>query len=72
MCKDFIAEQMGGIYRIETKAFDIYEKNGRIVAEVGYRNSGTDGSYSVRLCVVDKERETISLPSPLNDGHWRK
>lgn len=28
--------------------------------------------YSVRLCVVDLEKKTVTLPSPLNYSEWRK
>lgn len=72
-CGDFIAKEMGGEYKIETHIFDVYKKKGNLVAEVGYRDKyKSDDSYSVRLCILDQEKETISSPSPLNDTEWRK
>ena len=71
-CQDFVREQIR--YVLETKVFDVYSKTGSVVVEVGYKEAGRNqgNSYSVRLCVLDKEKGTISLPSPLNDGEWKK
>jgi hypothetical protein len=70
-CPRFIKEQMSGAY--EAKVFDIYSKKGKVVAEVGYKDRHSRGdSYSVRLCVLDREKGTISSPSPLNDSEWKK
>ena len=71
-CQDFVREQIR--YVLETKVFDVYSKKGSVVVEVGYKEAGRNqgNSYSVRLCVLDKEKGTISLPSPLNDGEWKK
>lgn len=72
-CGDFIMKEMGGEYKIETHIFDVYKKKGNLVAEVGYRDKyKSDDSYSVRLCVIDKEKGSISSPSPLNDTEWAK
>jgi len=71
-CENFITKQMGGDYKVETHVFDVYKKKGKLVAEVGYRDKYSDESYSVRLCVLDEEKETISSPSPLNDSEWSK
>ena len=75
-CKTFIAEEMNAYTDNEAgpKVFDTYTKKGKIVVKVGYKvvsYMGRDKSYSVRLCVVDKEKGTISSPSPLNDNEWR-
>ena len=72
-CVKFINEQMSGAYTSRTKVFDVYSKKGKVVAEVGYQDRHTRGdSYSVRLCVLDIEKGTISSPSPLNDSEWKK
>ncbi len=72
-CGDFIMKEMGGKYEIETHIFDIYKKKGNLVVEVGYRNKyKSDDSYSLRLCVIDKEKGYISSPSPLKDTEWAK
>jgi hypothetical protein len=57
--------------KFETEIFDIYKKKGKIVAEVGYRERSYH-SYSVRLCIIDFEKGSISSPSPLNSGQWSK
>ncbi len=73
-CKAFIAKQMDAITKGEDgpKVFDIYTKKGKIVVQVGYKNYlASNKAHSVRLCVVDKEKGTISSPSPMNDSEWR-
>jgi hypothetical protein len=75
ICQAFIAQEMKGRRDSadpETKVFDAWEKNGSIVLEVGYRKASSDGSYSVRKCVLDEKKGTVSSPSPLNDSEWRK
>lgn len=77
-CEKFIAKEMKGSDwlspEIDTYVFETWVKNGKIVANIGYRDesSNADSSYIVRLCVYDKEQGTISSPSPLNDSEWRK
>jgi len=77
-CKVFIAEQMNAITsegENGPKVFDIYTKKGKIVVEVGYKIAAygvSDKAHSVRLCIVDKEKGTISSPSPMNDSEWKK
>ena len=71
-CMAFVEKNIKSRQTIETKIFDLYEKKGNLVAQIGYRDKFTNDSYSVRLCVVDSERQTISLPSPLNDSEWKK
>ena len=71
-CPEFIEKNMSGGKSIETKIFDIYTKKGKVVVEVGYRDKYSDDSYSVRLCVLDSEKGTISSPSPMNDSEWKK
>jgi hypothetical protein len=71
-CQDFVREQIR--YVFETKVFEVYSKKGNVVVEVGYKEAGNHrgDSYSVRLCVLDNKKGTISLPSPLNDSEWKK
>jgi hypothetical protein len=73
-CKEFIAEEMGprGKHSVETKVFDVWEKRGAIVVEVGYRKIYTSGSYSVRKCIYDEKKGRLSSPSPLSDSEWNK
>lgn len=71
-CPEFIEQNMKSTKSIETKIFDIYSKKGKVVVEVGYKDKYSDDSYSVRLCVLDSEKGTISSPSPLNDSEWKK
>jgi hypothetical protein len=74
-CEEFISREMPGA--VQTHVFDVYKKKGKLVAEVGYRKNefgigSGSGAYSVRLCIVDLEKGTLSSPSPLNDSEWRK
>jgi hypothetical protein len=71
-CPKFIEKNMKRRKSIETKIFDIYTKKGKVVVEVGYKDKYSDDSYSVRLCVLDSEKGTISSPSPMNESEWRK
>lgn len=69
-CQNFVKEQFR---TYETKVFDVYSKKGSVVVEVGYQDRDTRGdSYAVRLCVFDREKGTITLPSPLNNSEWKK
>ncbi len=47
---------------------DSWEKDGRIVVEVGYDRNGR--SYSTRLCVFDPENLTMSAPNNLMRARW--
>lgn len=73
-CEAFIAKEMEGrgSRGLETKIFDIWTKNGAIVMDIGYKEKYSSKSYSVRKCVFDEVKGTISSPSPLNDSQWRK
>lgn len=76
-CKTFVEDNLkrGGAspHFIEVKVFDMWKKNGAIVAEMGYKEvSYKDSSYSTRYCVYDKEKGTISLPSVFNQSEWKK
>lgn len=80
-CKTFVEDNMkrGGASIeakvfdiIEAKVFDMWKKNGAIVAEMGYKEVYKDSSYSIRYCVYDKEKGTISLPSVFNQSEWKK
>ena len=71
-CSEFVEKEMNGQYQ-QTKVFDTYSKKGKVVVEVGYKDRHSSGdSYSVRLCVVDFDKGTLSSPSPLNDSEWKK
>lgn len=77
-CIEFIKEQfwvMTSDKEHAPKIFDNYTKKGKIVVKVGYKiveYQGDRKAHSVRLCVVDIEKGTISLPSPLNDSEWKE
>lgn len=75
-CKEFVQKSMvrsGPFPRpIEAKVFDVWKKNGSFVAEVGYKEQYGDDNYSVRYCVVNPEKGTISLPSVFNQSDWNK
>lgn len=69
-CQNFVKEQFR---TYETKVFDVYSKKGSVVVEVGYQDRDTRfDSYAVRLCVFNREKGTITLPSPLNNSEWKK
>ncbi len=69
-CQNFVKEQFR---TYETKVFDVYSKQDNVVVEVGYQDRDTRGdSYAVRLCVFNREKGTITLPSPLNNSEWKK
>jgi hypothetical protein len=70
-CQTFIAENMG-VPEENTKVFDSWKKKGAVVIDVGYKRYYSDDSYSMRLCVYDSKKGTISSPSPLNQGQWEK
>lgn len=75
-CKAFVEKNMrrDGAFPppIEAKVFDMWKKNGAVVAEVGYKEQYKDESYSTRYCVYDKEKGQISLPSVFNQAEWKK
>ncbi|WP_152985553.1 hypothetical protein [Pseudomonas taeanensis] len=76
-CKNLLDESMRIFTTGENapKVFDTYTKNGKLVMEIGYKivkYQGHTEPYSVRLCVVDLEKKTVTLPSPLNYSEWRK
>jgi hypothetical protein len=74
-CQKFIKDNapiVGGAGRVETAVFDIYEKKGKLVVEVGYKQGTFNNTYTTRLCVIDSDKGTMSSPSPLNDSEWRK
>ncbi len=75
-CKEFVQKSMVRLGPfpppITAKVFDVWKKNGSFVAEVGYKNQYGEDDYSVRYCVVDPEKGTISLPSVFNQSDWNK
>jgi hypothetical protein len=70
-CQEFIAKKMR-VSLDDTKVFDAWSKNGAVVLDVGYKKKYWEDSYSVRRCVYDEKKGTISSPSPLNDSEWAK
>ena len=73
-CANFVHTQLNRNME-HIKVFDYWEKDGKIVVDVGYIDHFNDvgrDSYSMRLCVYDEAAGTISLPSILNDSAWRK
>jgi hypothetical protein len=76
LCREFIGKEMrsqGAFPKsIETKVFDVWTKRGAIVMDIGFREEYTDSSYSMRKCVYDEAKGTLSSPSPLNDSDWKK
>ena len=69
-CEAFVSESLRAV--TETKVFDIWEKNGAIVVEVGYKQAGEYRSaYSVRKCVYDEKKGVVSLPGMM-DKEWDK
>ncbi len=76
VCQTFIAKEMksdSSAMEIETKVFDFWTKNEAIVMEIGYKDKySIDDSYSIRKCVYDEAKGTVSNLSPLNDGEWAK
>lgn len=75
-CPEFIAENVHtvpGMGSVNTRILDVYKKNGRVVAEVGYRQGySSSDSYSVRLCVIDLEKNTLTAPGLINASQWQK
>ena len=72
LCPKFIEKNIKSRTSIESKIVDIYPKKGKVVVEVGYRDKYSDDSYSIRLCVFDREAGTIFSPSPMNASEWTK
>ena len=70
-CEKFINENMEPEYKTATKVLDVWTKNGKIVAQVGYKDYG-DSAYRIRLCIYDEEEGTIMSPSPFNTDKWEK
>lgn len=70
-CQGFVQERMS-VTKENTRIFDSWEKDGKIVVDVGYKQRSYDSSYSMRLCVYDDKEGTITLPSVLNENDWRK
>lgn len=72
-CQKFIRENapsVGGEGDMETTVFDIYEKKGKLVVEVGYKQGSYGETYTTRLCIIDNEKGTISSPSVFNQSEW--
>lgn len=75
-CEKFVLDNVGD-YGDESRIFDTFAKNGKIVVEVGRREgkawrSSKDTAYSVRLCIYDEEGGTIQMPSVFNEAEWRR
>lgn len=69
-CEALVSESLRAV--TETKVFEIWEKNGAMVVEVGYKQAGEYRSaYSVRKCVYDEKKGVVSLPG-IMDREWDK
>ena len=66
-CEKFVQEE----FEPYTHVFDTWEKSGKIVVEIGHNDSPYKTKYSVRLCVVDLEKDRISVPSVFNMNEWK-
>ncbi|WP_417532186.1 hypothetical protein [Marinobacter lipolyticus] len=75
-CENFVEEHAPGSLGsrgFDMKTFDIFEKKGKWVVEVGFKRRVDYGdTYSVRLCVVDPENGRLFLPSMMGQSEWRK
>lgn len=54
------------------KPIDHWTKDGRIVIELSERESESSSKYTSHLCVYDKDKGSISLPSVFERARWSK
>ena len=59
-------------YGAIVKPIDHWTKDGRIVIELSERESESSSKYTSHLCVYDKERGSIELPSVFERARWSK
>lgn len=59
-------------YSASVKAIDHWIKDGRIVVELAEKEREHSGSYTSHLCVYDKEKGSILLPSVFERSRWSK
>tara|TARA_R110002072_G_scaffold3149_7_gene23524 strand:+ start:13570 stop:13884 length:315 start_codon:yes stop_codon:yes gene_type:complete len=73
-CENFIKENMKvkDYISLETKTIDTWGKNGNIVIDMGYRNEGSDGPFTMRLCVIDLAKGLIEVPGVFGEAQWKK
>ena len=54
------------------KPIDHWTKDGRIVVELSEKESESSSKYTSHLCVYDKEKGSIELPSVFERARWSK
>ena len=54
------------------KPIDHWTKDGRIVVEISEKESESSSKYTSHLCVYDKEKGSIELPSVFERARWSK
>lgn len=70
-CKRFYQqESLRGFANVE--AADAWEKDGKIIIELEAREIAGSSSYTRRLCVADKDKGSITIPSLRNEARWEK
>lgn len=59
-------------YSAIVKPIDHWTKDGRIVIELSERESESSSKYTSHLCVYDKDKGSIQLPSVFERARWSK
>ena len=54
------------------KAIDHWTKDGRVVVELSEKESESASKYTSHLCVHDKDKGSIELPSVFERARWSK
>ncbi len=59
-------------YSAIVKPIDHWTKDGRIVVELSEKESESSSKYTSHLCVYDKDKGSIELPSVFERARWSK
>lgn len=59
-------------YSSIVKPIDHWTKDGRIVVELSEKESESSSKYTSHLCVYDKDKGSIALPSVFERARWSK
>lgn len=72
-CQSWIDKEYNDIRRVAPAFVSGYwEKNGRLVVEVGWHEEAGSSTYYSRLCVVDPESGRMFSPGAFSRNEWEE
>ncbi|MFI8616206.1 hypothetical protein ACIGHN_11925 [Acidovorax sp. NPDC077693] len=71
-CASFHKQERAKYSTYVVKPIDHWTKDGRIVVELSEKESEESTKYTSHLCVYDKDKGSISLPSVFERARWSK